>query len=112
MRDITWQIKYAFNNNEHKKIGNSETDGTSVWLHGNRIIYTDRLGRIWYTMAGWETRTTKERLNGIINAGIWQENYEQQSSVHSRFDPSKWYCDQFPNFALDSVSEIDEYTGR
>ena len=35
MRKVTEQIKQAFEQGKSKKVGNTETDGTSVFLHGN-----------------------------------------------------------------------------
>ena len=37
MRKITQKIANAFANGESLKIANTETDGRSVWLHGNEI---------------------------------------------------------------------------
>ena len=64
MRKITRQIMKAWITGREKKIGNTSTDGESVWLHGNKIIEI-RGDDVWGTLAGWNTPTTKERLNGI-----------------------------------------------
>jgi hypothetical protein len=42
-----------------------EEDGYPLLkLHGNTIAGMDRMG-VWITDAGWATRTTFERLNGL-----------------------------------------------
>lgn len=75
MRKITKQIKEAFENKQSKTVGNTSTNGQAVYLHGNKII--ERRGKhIFATLAGWNTPTTRERLNGILNAGFHQKNFE------------------------------------
>lgn len=64
MRKITKEIVAAFMNHETKRIGNSDTDGTVIYLHGNKIAVHTNEG-IKVTTAGWNTPTTRERLNGI-----------------------------------------------
>ena len=54
-----------------------------VYLHGNWIAeYTDN-GQLFVNHCGWETVTTKSRLNSLINFvadptknGIYQKNYK------------------------------------
>jgi hypothetical protein len=64
MRKITREIAEAFIDGRSLRIDNSETDGMSLWLHGNLIARKD--GEcIVMTLAGWPTPTTRERLNGV-----------------------------------------------
>jgi hypothetical protein len=65
MRKITKEIVAAFLNREEKKIGNSYTDGTALYLHNNQIACHIVEGVIGITTAGWNTPTTRERLNGL-----------------------------------------------
>lgn len=75
MRKVTQQIKDAFDARQERRIGNTYTDGQSVWLHDNMIV--DRRGSdIYASLAGWNTPTTRERVNGITNAGFHQVNFE------------------------------------
>jgi len=71
MRQITFDIVNAFEGRRAKKINNSETDGTSLWLFGNKIAEWREDG-IWITDAGWQSKTTKERLNGLTGVSIQQ----------------------------------------
>lgn len=64
MRKITREIVAAFMNRETKKIGNSYTDGKALYLHENPIAVHLSEG-INITTAGWNTPTTRERLNGL-----------------------------------------------
>ena len=76
MRKVTEQIKQAFEQGKSKKVGNTETDGQTVWLHGNAIVKRDLDGLVRWSLAGWNTPTTRERVNGIANAGVHQVNFE------------------------------------
>jgi hypothetical protein len=75
MRQITREIVAAFMMRETKRIGNSYTDGTTLYLHDNAIAKFDEYGRLWITNAGWKSNTTKERLNGLPGVSIHQRNY-------------------------------------
>jgi len=75
MRKVTEQIKQAFEQGTSKKVGNTETDGQTVWLHGNAIVKRDPSGLVLATLAGWNTPTTRERVNGITGLCIHQSNF-------------------------------------
>jgi hypothetical protein len=75
MRLATERIMRAFRNRESLTLSNTRTDGTSVWLFGNKIIERRAVG-IWITNAGWQSNTTKERLNGLTNVHIVQRNFQ------------------------------------
>lgn len=75
MRKVTERIKQAFEQGVSLKVGNTRTDGTSVFLHGNEIIKRDASGLVMATLAGWNTPTTRERVNGITGLGIYQKNF-------------------------------------
>ena len=76
MRKVTEQIKQAFEQGKSKKVGNTETDGNTVWLHGNAIVKRDPDGLVRWSLAGWNTPTTRERVNGIANANVFQFKFE------------------------------------
>ena len=76
MRKVTEQIKKAFEQGESLKVGNTRTDGTSVFLHGNEIIRRDISGIVFATLAGWNTPTTRERVNGITGMSFHQVGFE------------------------------------
>jgi hypothetical protein len=75
MRKITSQIRQAFRNHEKKTIGNTRTDGQTVWLHNNAIVRRMPDGSVQASLAGWNTPTTRERVNGISGAGFYQKNF-------------------------------------
>jgi|8_EtaG_2_1085327.scaffolds.fasta_scaffold72020_2 hypothetical protein len=81
MRKITRQIVDAFWNRKPMTKGNSCVarlpDGTAhMVLHGSIIATHGPNGEVSITTAGWNTVTTKERLNGIPGVSITQKNFE------------------------------------
>ena len=81
MRKITQQIANAFKQGKSKSNGNTWTNGKLVFLHTNQIVERDENGDIYMSLAGWNTPTTRERLNGIasilgLNASFTQKNFE------------------------------------
>jgi len=89
MRQITFDIVNAFEGRRAKKINNSQTDGTSLWLHDNKIAEW-RDGEIWITDAGWQSRTTKERLNGLTGVNIVQK--KGQWYLNGHLWNGEWVC--------------------
>jgi len=80
MRKVTNEIANAFAQGESKAAGNTWTDGKAVFLHGNKIVERTDDG-ILMTLAGWNTSTTRERLNGIaqvlgLDASFTQKDFE------------------------------------
>lgn len=91
MRKVTEQIADAFHAQKSLKVGNTRTDGQGVYLHGNKIVERRADGTIWATLAGWETPTTRERLNGISNARWSQSKGSQYLSTVGEIDSREWY---------------------
>ena len=91
MRKIETQIIKAIQENKDLKIANSEviscTNVSDVYLHGNLIA---RIGETWMELfdCGYQTATTKSRLNALLSAfgmegeyifqkkGQWFINYQ------------------------------------
>ncbi len=79
MRLVTKLVTEAFLNHKAKSVSNTSTDGAALFLHGNRIAEW-RGDELWITNAGWQSTTTKERLNGLPGvsicqkAGVWYLN--------------------------------------
>ena len=74
MRKITQQIVGAFNWHNAAKLGNTESTGDALYLHGNKIAEWRKDG-LYITNAGWSSNTTKERLNGLRGVSIYQKNF-------------------------------------
>lgn len=80
MRKVTQQSVNAFMSHKAGKFGNTEVkvqkvqdyEIVSLHLHGN-CIATIGGGELNIRHAGWQTNTTKERLNGLPNVSIQQK---------------------------------------
>jgi hypothetical protein len=85
MRKIESQMNAAITNSKDWKSGNTEVtniDGVSyVYLHGNKIA---EVGNSFIRLfdGGWQSNTTKSRLNALLTAhglpgeGIFQKKFE------------------------------------
>ncbi len=72
MRKVTEQVVSAFIAGDKRKVGNTHTDGTALFLHGNKIA-EKIAGVLFISNAGWQSDTTKERLNGLPGVSIYQK---------------------------------------
>jgi len=118
MRKVSIEIAKAFINNENKKIGNSKVCPVSNWvrneemgiyLHDNKIAWWENPER-WYlsnnihlcfSMCGWDTPTTRERLNTLFyelfksdRVYLKQSKGDQYLYINTtciEIDPSKVY---------------------
>ena len=78
MRSITSKAIAAFNANHPFKSANTSVrhfeydDITIMYLHGNEIA-RKKGNEVQVSNAGWQSNTTKERLNGITGVSIYQK---------------------------------------
>lgn len=111
MRKITEQITRAFEGRYALKIGNSRTDGQSLWLFENKIAEWQEGGDLWITNAGWQSKTTKERLNGLSGVnirqerGVWYLNGREWSGVWTNLWTWDLYSRQYENEAKAVANE-------
>ena len=87
MRKIEQQMNNAIQNNLNWQSANTavtfdeESNVSTVFLHGNLIAEVDDKGIKLYD-GGWQSNTTKSRLNailsehGIAGEGVFQKNFE------------------------------------
>ena len=68
MRVVSRKITKAWREGKRLTVGNTRTDGRNIYLHGNCIVRTTESGAVQITTAGWNTSTTRERLNGFLEA--------------------------------------------
>ena len=76
MRKITENITTAFQNRQAKKQGNTETDGKILWLYGNEIANYNEKNELEICDGGFQSVTTKERLNGLKGVKVHQKNFQ------------------------------------
>ena len=84
MRKIEALMINAIRNRRDWKSGNTSVDvtdhGAIVRLHGNKIAQVDYDNNVtWITDAGWQTTTTKSRLNALL-MGINQRGHVYQKN--------------------------------
>ena len=92
MRQITQDAIRAFRQRKPFKRGNTEVkvenrddySDAYLFLHGNMIakVEGNRATRTKIQTAGYTTRTTKERLNGLPNVHIVQKNFQWYMNGH------------------------------
>lgn len=70
---------------------NTHTDGTTLYLHGHAIAKIDDTdGIVYVRSAGWETNTTKERLNGIPGVRVNQRNWQWFLNNQPWYNSQNW----------------------
>ena len=73
MRKITEQAANAFKDDRGSLSGNTQvrviSGITEMLLHGH-IIAKKEDGNLWINLCGWNTTTTRERLNGLPNVSV------------------------------------------
>lgn len=84
----------AFLENRKKKITNTETDGESLYLFGNRIAWWDEQNCLWITTSGYNTNTTRDRLNMLPD--IWIRSFKGQLLLYVRNPNTKEVSDWIP----------------
>ena len=78
MKIVTQKAVETFNNKGNGTFNNTqvvtENGVTSMFLFGNKIA-EEKEGILRITNAGWESNTTKERLNALNGVNINQKNF-------------------------------------
>jgi len=95
MRQIEKQVVGAFVRGEYARKDNTESVGGHLYLHGNEIAYRDDAGNIEISHAGWHSRTTRSRLNAVLqlaekNARVfikdWTMHIERDGKVEPMYE--------------------------
>ena len=68
-RIITEKACNAFLNSKNFKLANTEVKNNAMYLHGNKIAWFED-DILYISLCGWNTPTTRERLNGLPNVNI------------------------------------------
>lgn len=76
------QLVLGKTNRGQRKVGNNtyafiETDGTvAIELHGTKVVRFLTNGLVELNSGGWQTSTTKDRINKYSPVGVYQKNFE------------------------------------
>jgi len=75
MRKVSIEIAKAFINDKKKTVGNTYTENGEIFLHNNKIAWKwennhpdlkSKNIHLYFSMCGWDTPTTRERLNTLF----------------------------------------------
>ena len=96
MRKIETQMQNALRDRVNWSSGNTtveiDNEGNQfVTLHGNLIAKISNFGDIELSSCGWQTNTTKSRLNAILDTflhglSVYQKNFEWYIGNDDFFD--------------------------
>ena len=67
-------VRNGFNMSKQNTVVSHCDGATRVYLHGN-LIYKRAKGIETFTLAGWNSVTTRSRLNAL-GVGVYQRNFE------------------------------------
>jgi len=112
MRKETHKIMSAFLKGEKASAQRTNTDGNTVWLHGNKIAHRQQdtydHGLVQFTLAGWPTVTTRERINGMLNVfGYSDFSIGQKHTMQWLFHNGK-KIRSVGEYEIMSLAELDE----
>ena len=89
MTQIGENAGYAFDNGCNFNQANTSVSAGALYLHGNKIA--DHLnGKTVISLAGWDTHTTKERLNNLRGVSIHTKDFQPYLNGEP-IDSTKWY---------------------
>ena len=94
MRKIEQRLAYAWNNGIATHISNSAVlvDGRGVYLtlFGNVIAYRNNNQEVFFTLAGWNSTTTRSRLKNVLGLRVFQKAYAPFFESQE-IEAGKWY---------------------
>lgn len=97
-RKISKRAAYALRNGLQFTQSNTSVDGVALYVHGSCIAARMPHG-VQFSLAGWPTKLTRERLNAVldvfgIKGQVYQHKGEQVLSLCGRdikLDPNETY---------------------
>ena len=66
----------SFLNGKPKRISNTETDGSNLYLFRNKIAFKDEYNNLWINTCNWNSRTTRDRLSMLPD--VWVSSNKGQ----------------------------------
>ena len=105
MRKETRDIITAFLKRRSCTRARTQTNGDVVTLHGNRIAWWEPDGSVSMTLAGWGTRTTRDRLNGLCFLMHEKCPFHQKKGVQYYDDHE---IDTHQIITVHTIVEVDE----
>ena len=125
MRKITRGIVTAFLDNRCLRKDNTTTDGSEIRLFGNLIAYWDTDSTVGghivqcvaITLAGWNSTTTRERLNGLLELmGLEKRIISEDGVPYIRYKRYDSMMDIYKHYTVDydflSPQNYERITGE
>lgn len=81
-------VECGYNMSEQNTVVSHYKNDCFVYLHGN-LIYKMENGRESFTLAGWNTNTTRSRLNAL-GVNVYNKNYTPYYNG-APISENKWY---------------------
>lgn len=69
MKNIDYLARNALYGGKKWSLGNTHTEGGEMWLHGHKIARIVG-GVLWICLCGWDTLTTRNRLNALDGVNL------------------------------------------
>ena len=88
-RKITQKAVRALVTGDVFRSGNTVVGNGVLSLHGSAIVKVED-GAVWIRTNGYETATTKERLNGVPGVSICQRDWQWYLNGEIWADTSAW----------------------
>lgn len=94
MRKITEKAKHAFEyginfSNSNTQVSRTNDGSVALFLHGHKIAWRTG-GKLYFSMCGWPSITTRERLQAA-GINLYQYKWDQYYSEGQRVDPGATY---------------------
>jgi|688.fasta_scaffold1283599_1 hypothetical protein len=95
-RQVSKTMATALMSRKNKKSGSSEVvhdkvlGSTTMYLHHHAIAHLDSDNVLTIRSAGWETNTTKDRLNALPGVRINQKDYQWYLNGEIWKNSSEW----------------------
>lgn len=96
MRKIDELVQDAWLSGDDFKLGNTELKDDMLFLHGNKIAYKTGNGKLFISLAGWDTNVTRDRINAILPMGYTLKCNQGNTYLNNvALDCYKWYTIQY-----------------
>lgn len=106
-RVVTDKVVGAFMSGMPKRVSNTSTDGKILKLYNNPIAKWEN-GKLYISSAGYQTATTKERLNGIPGVSVNQKQGMWYLNGKGWVNNESWT--EVVGVKQTSLTEADNYT--
>ena len=113
MRQITQDAAIAFEQDRPFKRDNTEVkvyDGsTQLLLHGNIIAARFKgSGKVMFTLAGWGTPTTRERVNGLLQyLGHTTRVYQDKGAQYVRHEGKEYQIATYADWWINDNNQLE-----